>query len=245
MPRPVQKRFKSWSYSRLVEWEQCPFRAAKKHLEKVKEPEGPALARGRSIEAAVYDYVFKKRKDLPAEGQTFADELAALRKICRSVMSNRELAVDRDWRPCAWDDWTNAWLRVKMDLLWASSRDDAFTLPKKGDLVVARAADLKTGRVYEDKVDQVDLYKLVALLLPPGLMAPTDISLGQLWYLDQGVTRPPDSWSCLVRSQATKAMKVWEKRVKPMLLDEAFIPRPGNHCKYCHLSKTKGGPCPY
>lgn len=246
MPRRVIKTFKAWSYSRLTEWEQCPFRAKSKHLDKVKEPEGPALARGRAIEEKVYSYIFDpKVKMVPDEGKTFDVELAAIKKIARSVLSNRDLAFDRDWRPCAWDDWQNAWLRVRMDLLWASGREDPFQLPSKRAGAVARVADLKTGRIYEDKLDQLDLYRVTALLLPEGVLPPVDLAASQMWYLDQGETRPDGTWASLVRSQAPRELQRWAKRVKPMMLDEAFLPRPGNHCKWCHLAKAKGGPCPY
>jgi hypothetical protein len=220
----------------------------KKHIEKVKEPEGPALARGRAMEDSVYAFLFGKTKKIPKvpeAGKSFAEELTALRKIAKGVLNNRELAFDRDWQPCRWDDWDRAWVRVKMDLLWASDGAHAFQEPTAKGATVARVADLKSGKIYEDKLDQLDLYKVVALLIPVGVLPAVDLACSQMWYLDQGETRPDGSWSSLMRADLPKELKRWEKRVKPMLLDEAFIPKPGWHCKYCHLSKSKGGPCPY
>lgn len=248
MPIRRKRKFTSWSYSRLTEWEACPFRAAKKHLEKVKEPEGPALARGKLIEAEVYDFVFKKGKTVPKSGALFKEELTKLQKIARAVLNNRDLAFDRDWKPCAWDDWDRAWVRIRMDLLWAASLEDPFKLPTKATKGVGiYVSDLKSGRIYEDKLDQLDLYKATALLLEPGFLSnlELDVALSQMWYLDQGETRPAGSWDSLTRAELPKALKKWEKRVTPMLLDEAFVPKPGFHCKYCHLAKTKGGSCPY
>lgn len=244
MPTKLVKTFKSWSYSRLTAWEECPFRAKLKHLDKVPEPEGPALARGRAIEDELYAYLFdKKVKRLPASGERFAEELAALRKIAKYVLNNRDLAFDRDWKPCRWDDWGRAWLRVRMDLLWASDPDDPFKLPKR--FAAYRVVDLKTGKVYEDKVDQLDLYKLTAHLVEPGLLPASDVALSQLWYLDQGETRPDGSWSSLLGPGVTRAKAYWERRVRPMLLDEAFVPRPSVKCKWCPHAKNKGGICPY
>ena len=39
--------------------------------------------------------------------------------------------------------------------------------------------------------------------------------------------------------------KSWEKRVKPMLNDTKFAPKPSYLCKWCDFSADKGGPCKY
>jgi hypothetical protein len=248
MPIRRVKQFKSWSFSRLNDWEACPLRAKLKHLDKVLEPEGPALKRGQEIEAEINGFLFKGGKrapTLPESGVRFREELSALRGVAKTVLCNKDIAFDRDWQPCPWDAWDRAWVRIRMDLLWASSPEDPFVLPRKAKQAVARVVDLKTGKIYEDKIDQVDLYKLGALLLEPGLLPTVVAATSQLWYLDQGETRPDGSWSSLLPADVEKAKRYWEKRVRPMLLDEAFLPRPSNRCRWCPHAKEKGGTCPY
>jgi hypothetical protein len=248
MPIRRVKQFKSWSFSRLNDWEVCPLRARKKYLEKFEEPEGPAFTRGKKIEVEINKYLFTQKSKVmkcPDSGARFIDELNALRSISKSVICNKDLAFDRDWKPCPWDAWDRAWVRIRMDLLWASSPEDPFVLPRKVKQAVARVVDLKTGKIYEDKIDQVDLYKLCALLIEPGLLPTVVAATSQLWYLDEGETRPDGSWSSLLPADVEKAKRYWEKRVRPMLLDEAFLPRPSNRCRWCPHAKEKGGPCPY
>lgn len=250
MPKKLVQQFTSWSFTRLNDWESCPFRAKKKYLDKVQEPEGPALQRGKTIEEEIYGFIFAKAKDklkkvLPESGARFDIELKKLQKIARSILNNRELAFDKDWNPCDWKDWDRAWVRIKMDLLWLSSFDDPFILPKSKKDSVIRSVDIKTGKVYEDKVDQIDLYNVGALCSAPTLFPSANMVGSQLWYLDQGETRPDETWSTLTITDLPKEKKRWEKRVRPMLMDQAFIPKPSFKCKYCHLQKDKGGPCPY
>jgi hypothetical protein len=102
--------------------------------------------------------------------------------------------------------------------------------------------DLKTGRIYEDKLDQLDLYNLAALCLDESIIThQPKVSYAEMWYLDQGETRERS----LLIGEVEKAKAYWAKRVKPLFADKSFLPRPGQHCKWCHLSKSKGGPCPY
>jgi len=218
-----------------MDYEQCPFKAARKHLDKMTEPDRGALARGREVEEAVYAYIFRRAKSLPAAGARFPEELAALRKIHRSVLSNREMAFTRDWKPCDWFA-SDAWVRIKMDLLWEEA------LPGSKRYTRAHVVDLKTGKIYEDKLDQLDLYNLAALLLGDDLLpSAPDTAFAEMYYLDQGETRDRS----LVRSGVAKAQRHWEQRVRAMFADASFLPKPGMYCRFCHLRKDAGGPCPY
>lgn len=251
MPIKKVKRITAWSYSRLTAWEECPFKAKMKFIEKVEEPEGPALARGRAMEDAIYGFLFPKHDGLlkkakarliklPASGELFPEELDALKKIASGVLNNRELAFDREWRQCDWKDWDRVYVRIKMDLLWLSSLKAQFKEPTSKRDACLRVVDLKSGKIYEDKLDQLDLYLVAALKLEPGVLPMTaDVAQAEMWYLDQGETRV----ATMMRHDLPKKLAAWDKRVAPMLADESFLPTPGWQCKRCYLSKTKGGPC--
>jgi hypothetical protein len=62
-----------------------------------------------------------------------------------------------------------------------------------------------------------------------------------LWYLDSGnpITITYDA------KELPKLRESWNKKVTPMLNDTRFSPKPGNHCRWCTFSKTKGGPCKF
>ena len=62
-----------------------------------------------------------------------------------------------------------------------------------------------------------------------------------LWYLDAGEERG----RTFMRSEVPGLKKHWEKRSKAMLADTSFKATPGDACRWCAYSKTKGGPCEY
>ena len=128
-------------------------------------------------------------------------------------------------------------------MMWQSDVKNPFMLPKSQDRTVVRNVDIKTGRIYEDKVDQVDLYNLVSICMTDIFPREAESSAAQLWYLDQGQTRPEESWTGITRSDIEKEKKRWEKRVRPMMMDEAFLPTPGEQCRYCPHRKSVGGAC--
>jgi hypothetical protein len=236
MPIKIIKQFTAWSFSRLIEYEECPFKAHQKHILKNTEPDKPVFQRGRDIEAEAYRYIFdKKPVPLPASCQAFPDEFKFMRKNQQVVLSQRDMAFDQDWRPVDWFA-PNAWVRIKIDLLLEELAPGS----KKHWRI--HVVDLKTGRIYEDKLDQLDLYNLAALCLGDEIITHgPQVSFAEMWYLDHGETRERS----LFLTDVAKAKAYWAKRVKPLFADKSFLPRPGMHCKWCHLSKNKGGPCPY
>jgi len=218
-------KFDAWSYSRLIEWEACPLKAKLHHLDKIKEPEGPALARGSAIHKLAEDYVLARCVEMPAELAKFKEEFEDLRSRKRSLEVEADAAVTKDWEPCNWDDWGTCWLRGKLDVLFFIG-------------TTAYVVDHKTGKVHPENADQLDLYATVVMARRPDIT----VVEAALWYLDQGE---------VIQRAYTRALdferlkKQWNKRVKPMLADKTFKPTPGNACRYCWYgqgSKRKGGP---
>jgi hypothetical protein len=91
-----------------------------------------------------------------------------MRKNRKAVLSQRDMAFDNDWKPVDWFA-KNAWVRIKMDLLLEEPSVQG------GKHWRVHVVDLKTGRIYEDKLDQLDLYNLAALCLDESIIthAPT------------------------------------------------------------------------
>lgn len=231
MPIRRLPQFDAWSWSRLGDWEECPLKAKLKHLDKIKEPGSPALDRGSAIHKEAEGYVTGRLPDLPASLERFFEEFAALRAR-KDAECERQLAVDAGWAPCDWFG-PGAWLRVVIDCTHAGASPD-----EAGRTVI----DYKTGKVRPRNDDQLDLYNLVALAYHPHVKRAD----AWLWYLDQGET----STRSLVRAEAAKLQRKWEKRVKPMLADRTFAPKPADECRWCFYGQAgvaKGGPglCKY
>lgn len=213
--------FTAWSYSRLHAWEECPLRAKLKLLDKRQEPEGPALARGNAIHKEAERFASGQVRSLPTSLSQMKDDFKELKKA--KPLVEQQWAFTRDWEPCDWFG-RDAWLRVICDAVTVSPP-------------LAVVIDHKTGKLREGYNDQVELFALAAM----AKFQDIDAVRTELWYLDHGVKIPNE----FDRSMEKKLRTKWEKRSKPMLLDKTFAPRPGWACRYCHFSKSKGGPCKY
>lgn len=236
MPTKAVQKFTAWSYSRLTEWEQCPFKAKCKHLDKIKEPEpGPdsPLTHGKEAHEDADKYARGVGRALPGNLRLFKEEFAALRARKRDLRTEFQLALTKAWAPtgCYGSD---VWLRIVFDVTW-----DEHVKAEGKTYLTRHVVDYKTGKIREEQQDQLELYALGALSMEP---AP-EVAIVELWYLDQGETRPEGGGKVYGVGEVPSLRRKWVKRVAPMLADTAFIPQPGNHCRWCHLAKSKGGIC--
>lgn len=220
--------FTAWSFSRLKMYRECPARAAYKHLHKLPEPDAPAMARGTLIHSLAARAIEGKHAlaQLPPE-------LALLRPEFKVLRAARAL-VEVDWTFTArwaqtrWDDWSNAWVRMKVDAHYVDAKAHA-----------VHVRDHKTGRnrYEESDFEQGKLYATGGLLAYPHAKL-VDV---RFLYLDHGKVEG----EVYKRSALPKLLRYWEGEVKPLLADRRFAPRPGRHCTYCPYSQGKGGPCQY
>ncbi|OQW33956.1 MAG: hypothetical protein A4E20_12055 [Nitrospira sp. SG-bin2] len=222
MPVRYQKpQFTAWSFSRLHQWEECPLRAKLKLLDKRQEPEGPALARGNAIHKEAEKFASGQVRALPQSLALMKDDFKELKKA--KPLVEQQWAFTINWEPTEWFA-KDAWLRVICD---------AVTVSPPNAVVI----DHKTGKLREGYNDQVELFALAAL----AKFQDVQTVRTELWYLDHGVIKDDE----FNRSMEKKLRTKWEKRARPLLADTTFAPRPGFHCRWCHFSKSKGGPCKY
>ncbi len=218
-------RFKSWSISRLKDYEKCPQYACYRHLMKNElgeEPKGAPLQRGIDIHEEAEAFLKGKLKAVPESLKKFEGDFIDLRR--NGAESELKWAFDDAWRPVEYFA-KNAWVRVVAD---------AYLLDSIG---TARLIDFKTGKA-ADYSDQLDLYAVAAFQHN----STTLLVSGELWFLDHGIKSRPAYYK---PEAADKLRKKWGERVRPMFADTKFVPRPGPYCKWCFYSKAKGGPCKF
>lgn len=216
------KMFTSWSYSRYKDHKECPRKAKLKHLDKVPEGErGPALIRGDDIHKKAEAFVKGKLKRLPPELNGFAAEFKELRKA--KATAEGKWAMTVQWKAVDYFDWAMAWCRVVLDS----------HLPKGKKRV--QVNDYKTGRIYPDNEEQMELYSIAAFAHYPD----ADEAEVQLWYLDQPRDRNNPLTKVYTRKHLPALQKKWRERSIPILTDKKFIPRPGDHCARCPYSVRK------
>lgn len=242
MPRaPIRVfQFTAWSFSRLHEHDVCPRRALYKFLnpetkalfedaEAKLDPNHP-LARGERIHKIAEDFVNNPdpKAPCPDELYCFEEEFAAVRKIPKARRgAETNWAFDRDWKPCAGDDWKRCFVRFRADLTWDAP-------------LIRNVVDYKTGKFHDYCNEQARLGALCALLTPPFRKS----AKSNLWYLDAGKEDPV----VLLSTQIEEEKKYWAKRTAPMLADREFLPKPEHHtCKTCPASFSKAGGklCPH
>ena len=230
------RMFTSWSWSRLHDWEHCAFFAKLKHLDKLPVPGSPAMDRGAAIGKMCEDFVKGTLKRLPQELKLFEEEFYELRKAYKvegdkSIFVEQMWGFDKNWNPVAWDDWANCVLRVKMDLARFISPDHLLDV------------DYKTGKLRDENIHeyeaQLHLYGTSTFHKFPQVQKVSS----SLAYLDLGVTYPTEAPTVYERSQMGEMRKMWDARVKPMLNDTRFEPRPNDKCRFCHFRKSNNGPC--
>ena len=235
---PQTKKVTSWSYSAYAAHKKCPRQYRLDYLSGLpKEPKTPVLQHGIDVHGLAENFVrgvgpATVPKELKAFGSEFKRLRAQRKKDPASLTIEDEWAFTKSWAITTYNDWENAWLRVKLDLG-----------ERVGDTITI--TDIKTGKYRTDNTadyaEQLELYGLATLL-----RVPTVAVTARLLYVDAATVYPDPSAMETYRLTDLPALKkTWEKRVKPMFVDTKFPPRPQFLCAYCRWSKAKGGPCEY
>lgn len=219
---------KSWSYSRLLDFEKCPYSAKLKFIDRIPQESGPAAERGTAIHQLAEDFVAGKLKVLPPELRKFSDEFSALRTryVEKKVSLEGDWGFTPDWEPCGFKE---AWLRMKLD---ARVRLDPTT-----SVVI----DYKTGKRYGNELkhgEQTVLYGLAEILREP-LVEKVTV---ELWYLDIDELIS----TSYTREAILRYLPQFEKRGMSVTRATQFPPNPNVFsCKWCSFGPAKGKQCEF
>ncbi len=229
----------AWSFTRYSDYRQCPLKAKLKHIDKIAEPGSPAMERGGVIHDEAAAYIKGAIARMPKSLVNFKNLFLTLRTVFRKAPAYMYVedtwAFRRDWSKTVWNDWDGCWLRVKLDCAKLSDYGHKMTI-----------YDWKTGkfRVEESELtytEQLELYALAGFKLFPDV----DEITASLVYLDA----VHDFNLKFTSGQLDKLRAKWEQRVRPMMNDKRFAPRPNNKCVWCHYRKNNkqngGGQCKY
>lgn len=221
----VPVTIKSWSFSRLMDYESCPFKAWLKHACRIPDPKpNPFADRGTQIHKLAEDFILGNIKELPIELFKFKDEILSIRARYKrdpnSILQEQEWGFDRDWKIT---DYRTAWGRVKADLI-------TFLSPKE-----AAAIDFKTGKKFGNELkhaEQLQVYSLSTFLRFPDLEHITS----ELWYFDVDELSTVD----VTRERAMQRyLPVFDGRFRKMTDATTFPAKPNIHsCKYCPYGDT-------
>jgi len=222
---------KSWSHSKLGDFEKCKHLAWLKHDKRVPEPERPlppgktehANDRGSRIHDGLELYVSGQSDFLPPEAEKhFGIHVDMLRVFYADGMVSLEgeWGMNEDWEVA---DWHEAWLRLKLDVCVHL------------DPTHAVVVDYKSGRKFGNEVkhgEQLQLYQLVTFLRYPELEKVT----AELWYVDTGDVTS----TTFTRAQGLRFKSGFQKRGIALTSCVEF-PTNANKfsCKWCPYLDTE------
>lgn len=221
----VVQTIRSWSFSRLMDYESCPFKAWLKHAARIPDPRpNPFADRGTQIHTLAEHFILGKIKELPIELIKYKDEMLSVRARYKvnpaSVLQEQEWGFDREWKPTPYK---TAWGRVKADLIVFMSDEDA------------AGVDFKTGKKFGNEIkhaEQLQVYSLSTFLRFPKLQHITT----ELWYLDVDDLSTVE----VTRKRALERyLPVFDGRFRKMTDATTFPTKPNIHsCRYCPYGDT-------
>jgi len=215
---------KSWSFSALQTYEQCPRRIYLQKVKRIAEPSSPAAARGSKIHDLAEQYVNGEYPEdkVPEELSKFEVEFRMLREAYPKgkIILEQDWGFDSDWNYGNWK-MHNIWLRSKLDVYIEESETSAIII------------DHKTGRKFGNELkhnSQLMLYAICAFMRKPEL----DYVTARLWYLDKGETTEQS----YTRGQAMLFFNKWNARALSLTNALHFPPAPSKSaCKWCSYGK--------
>jgi hypothetical protein len=226
----TKPRITSWSFSSLKTWIQCPLKAKLTRIDRLKEPESPAMVEGQRLHLLAENYLNHKIAEVPHELKLFAEDYRALREHGEqhpgTVFAEMGAAFREDLTVCDW--WAkDAWMRAKLDVLILNDDDTAVVL------------DLKTGKPRRDDKDQLSMFAFAVMLLFPDVKEVRT----ELWYSTGGELVNGHFKREGIHTGFEFLKQEWLGKAAPMLADTEFLPIPSPLCAWCSFSKLKGGPC--
>lgn len=211
-----------WSFSRLNDYERCPFYAYTAHVLKDRGPQTPYAARGEQLHAAAAAYATRESSKLHVELRNYRGELARLRKI-DGVTAELKEGITAKWEATEFFRGVNLWGRLVIDLKWRE-QDTVFVV------------DVKTGKKYSEHEDQLRMYAAKELAQQPDAKR----AIVADWYVDHPQLEQQREFT---QRDGKLLRKDFEARVATMAKDTKLKPRPNAKCRWCHLNKANGGKC--
>ena len=222
---------KSWSFSRLQDYQSCPQKSYLKYVEKIPDPRpSPAADRGTAIHQLAEDYVRGKLKKVPQELSKFQTEFETLAQQFKQgfVSLEGEWGFDRDWQPC---DYATAWGRIKADAVMQLSPEHYVVI------------DYKTGKKFGNEIkhkEQLNLYALAVAIRNPDVQELTT----ENWYLDQKDGENLTSTDCTRQQAMMKYLKYFDRQAQEMTTATKFPTKANKFsCQWCPYSPRGTGDC--
>lgn len=213
--------FKTWSFTILSTYRQCPLRAKLRYIDNIPDPGNKYSARGTDIHNEL-EAIVKERQPVPEKFEYFAPHLNAV--MDQDPVVEKKFRFDVNWKPTT--DYDSTWLVVKQDLMVVQPGEFLLTV------------DYKSGQKDPAKhVQQMIVYSIAGWILYPDLPE----YIAEMWYIDK-----KDIMSKTFTPDLLEAARArLDAEVDKMFNDTLFRPRPSQpNCQYCPYGPRGTGHCP-
>lgn len=230
MTAPIPK-FTAWSYSRLAAYELCPLQAKLKFLDKIKEPDSPAMKRGSDIHLGIANFLQEKAEGVPRDAlaHPLVENLIVELGRFPDKLVEQQWGFTANWEPTGWFG-GDTWFRSILDV--GVVYDD----------MTGESVDWKTGKRYGSNMDQMKSQAIAMF----GRFKPLTRCTVRLAYLDTANPKDdPFEIADIQKHEIPSIKKDFEKRVTRMFSDTVFAPRPNEKCRFCAFARSKGGQCAF
>lgn len=202
---------KSWSYSQLSAYKQCPHKWMYQRVVKLQEPPSWHLTNGNFVHSLAENFLLGKIDELPSQLNKFKKEFINLRDM--GAQAELPRVYNNKWSFLGGEEaWMHdeAWLRLKIDAA-----------------VPGLLIDFKTGKEYAEHIGQGRLYAN-AEMANNSEIDEVDV---EFWYLNSGKV----AQYTFYRQDLANDVANWEEQVKTMHNDTEFKPKENAYCKYCYV----------
>lgn len=223
----------SWSFSRLLEFESCPYRTYLKHVIKSPEPdkdENHPLVRGTRIHSEAEHFVLGDGELTTAlQKPKIVEHL----ELCREAYQEGRAHVEENWgfdNEWGVTDWfgDNIWLRVKLDV--GVSMDTDFY----------QVTDWKTGKSQGKEVrnmQQAQLYAVGVFMRNPDVQFVEPIFA----FIDENKVQ---ALKVIKRTDVPRYIQRFEERANKLTSCVDFRAKPNRmNCKYCDFGPNGTRAC--
>lgn len=222
------KKITAWSFSRLSNFERCPYSV---YLASIAKEPGPVrdethpAERGTKIHKEAEDYVQGLTEKLPHSLRKLEPEFKMLKSMWDDgiLEIEQDWGFDIDWKSCGFFD-KQVWLRVKCDVVIHHDKEQATVI------------DHKTGKSFGNEVKHISqgqLYAIATFMKYPELQR-IDV---EFYYIDEGKTKKK-SYS---RNKIIKPLEKFNRRGLAVTQCISFQPKPNVHnCMWCDYGPNKG-----
>lgn len=213
----------TWSLTKLKKFEQCGAKYDFRYNQKLPEQPSVYAQRGKDYHTELELFIKGERSTLTGPLEFYFGFLSALKSNSVPLHTEYRIALKADWSACP--DGETPWFVGYLDLFRQVE-------------VSAHNWDWKTGKIYPDHIDDMEVYGLSILARHPEIEVVTVTYV----YLDKGQNRE----KIFSRQFDFPLLKEkWAARVKKMEEATTFIPNPTYMCRFCSYSKVNGGPCAF